>query len=86
MESAPAQVGSTGREVASEVPETRRAEQRFGHGVGHDIRVAVAGQPGRAGNGHPSEHERAPRVTREAVDVESLPDTQRRLDHGPRRS
>ena len=69
--------GVAGREVAPEVAESGRAEQRLGHGVGHDVGVAVPGEPGRAGDGHPAEDERPPRVPREAVDVEALPDAQR---------
>ena len=48
MLSAPSQAGSRVGEVPAEVAQTDRAEQGVGQGVGHDVGVAVAGEPRRA--------------------------------------
>ena len=66
--------GVAGREMPSQVPESRRPQKGLGHGVSDDVRIAVAGEPRRPRHRHAAQDERSPRIPREPVDVEALSD------------
>src|SRR4029077_6198288 len=75
----PARVG-VGK-VHADVAEARRAQERVGAGMSHDVGVAMTVEAAFAGERHPTEHQDAGRIVAEPVDVEALADPNVR-DHG----
>ena len=48
------------RKMPPDIAVRRRAQQRIGQGMRHDIGIRVAGQPLRMGHNNPAQHKRAP--------------------------
>ena len=65
-------------EALADVAEAGRTEQRLGDGVGDRVAVAVAVEPGQAGEHAAAEHQRPGRVVAKAMDVEALTDASSR--------